>query len=77
MKLLEFKKEQFFNYSTVDLLEGLLEEAKSGIVQEIHCLSILSNGNARITYSKTEDITRQIGHLEILKADIMKRFYGI
>lgn len=64
------------NESVIGILEDLLADAKTGELQEIHCLQIMAGGNAKIAYSTTENLTNQIGHMEVLRASIMKRFFS-
>lgn len=55
------------NEDTVALLEGMLEKAKSGAVQEVLIVGIMSDKSIGSCYTPTVDFIARLGAIEHIK----------
>lgn len=68
LKELDIKPQaDIVNERTVTLLEGMLEEAKSGKLQEIVACGVYTDGCIASVWTPTMSILRRLGSLEHVK----------
>jgi hypothetical protein len=64
-------KKQEANQSAVDVLEGLLADAKAGEIETVFVIAIRPDQTYRSLGSESLDRLRNIGAIETIKRDLM------